>query len=120
MGWVALALEALIFVIIAAAALLAIWGLFGDRIAAWLPFLSSGAWSGVIAAISLRVLMPLVHPITSQLSRCPVCSKPTLLTSTELDEWDVRANPDGRTAGERRFRPEEQCSQCHADLRKVD
>ncbi|MGV1682054.1 hypothetical protein [Sphingopyxis sp. NJF-3] len=119
MGWVALALEGLAFIAIAAAALLAMWGLFGDRIAEWLPFLPPAAWSTIIAVVLLKLVMPWVHPVTRRVSLCPSCGKPTLLTSPDLDEWNVRANPNGHAAGDRRFHPEERCSQCHADLRKA-
>jgi len=119
LGWVALALEGLVFVTIASAALFAMWGAFGDRMADWLPFLPSAAGSALVAALLLKLVMPWVHPATRRISLCPSCGKPTLLTSPDLDEWNVRANPEGHCAGDRRFHPEERCSQCHADLRKV-
>lgn len=119
MGWIALVLEGVTFLAIGGGALFALWGLFGDRMAAWLPFLTPAAWSTLIAVVLLKLLMPGVHPLTRRLSRCPACDKPTLLTSSNLDEWNLRANPDGHVAGQRRFRPEERCSQCHADLRKA-
>jgi hypothetical protein len=118
-GWVALALEGMICLAISIGALFALWGLFGDQMAAWFPFLSPAAWSTLIAVVLLKLLMPWVYPLTRRLSRCPACDKPTLLTSPGLDEWDLRANPDGHVAGQRRFRPEGQCSQCHADLHKA-
>lgn len=119
MDWAALALAGLVFVTIASAALLAMRGPFGDRMAEWLPLLPSAAWSALIAALLLNLVLPWVHPATRRISLCPSCGKSTLLTSPDLDEWDVRANPDGHCAGDRRFRPEERCSQCHADLRKA-
>lgn len=119
MGWVALMLEGLAFIGIAGGALFALWGLFGEQIALWFPFLPPAAWSTVVAVVLLKLLMPRVHPLTRRLSRCLTCGKPTLLTSPDLDEWNLRANPDGHVAGLRRFRPEEQCSHCHADLRKA-
>ena len=116
-GVAAVTIGLLLYLLITAVLFFSLYASPRDWPADRLPAVPAVFWSMLIYAILTGVMLPAIIPLIQRLSKCPVCGKSTLVTSDHLDEWNVRANPDQRTAGGRRFWPERQCSECHADLR---
>jgi hypothetical protein len=113
-GTVALGL--LLWILLGGAVLIAMSGSPGEWLSRRIPLVPPTWWTPVIVVLVTYIILPLIIPLMQRLSRCRACGKSTFITSEHLKEWDTHANPNQRAAGGRRFWPEAECSECHADL----